>query len=380
MPGMAMDRLRERKHAMTAFPAITVREETDFWISPCFAPNDPVRATVVIPTFCARATLPRAIQSALNQTMQDIEVIVIDDASTDSSWHLIGQMIARDRRIRGIRNKRNCGKSTSMNRAIAVARGRWLAVLDADDWYHSDRLRSLTEIAEARRVDMVADNQFLYDAKAEAIVGTPWPPSETNWNLTLDDLLIGSDASWSFNLGMLKPIQRLEFIRRASLTYEERARQGEDFINLLQFCLARGSAVVVDTPYYYYTQPVGTISRQPSCESRARYDFAEMCNINQRYLTAARPILTPAQTAFLERRCNLLKSLEYFHQFKECLATFDVTGAMARVMRHPSLLGFALERICARYFKRAGAGKVERVASHARYRTAQCAHYGASSD
>src|SRR5207237_9709326 len=129
-------------------------EEADYWISACSPAGEPIRATIIVPTYCAEATLRRALRSALDQTMRNIEVIVVDDASTDSSWDLIRDLLREDSRLRALRNTQNCGKSIGMNRAIAHARGAWLAVLDADDWYDPERLAALVALAEARHADM----------------------------------------------------------------------------------------------------------------------------------------------------------------------------------------------------------------------------------
>jgi len=85
-------------------------------------PNQPVHVTIVVPTFSAEATLERALRSVLNQSMHEIEVIVVDDASTDSSWNLIRALALEDPRVRGVLNKTNCGKPVGMNRAITLAR------------------------------------------------------------------------------------------------------------------------------------------------------------------------------------------------------------------------------------------------------------------
>src|SRR5260221_2175247 len=299
--------------------AIEMQEETDFWISANAAPTAPIRATIIVPTYNAESTLLRALRSALDQTMRNLEVIVVDDASTDASWSIISELLREDPRLRAMLNKQNCGKPIGMNRAIALARGEWLAVLDSDDWYHVDRLAALVALSEAQHADMAADNQFFFDATAHRIVGNAWPVGRTSWQLSFDDFVIGSNAYRTFNLGRLKPVLRMNFIRRTGLAYEERARHGQDFFYLLQFYISGGKAAVTDTAYYYYTQPFGAVSRQWSHAARRRYDFQTAYDINQRYLATASQTLTRLQAARLRKRNSRLKSLEYFYQAKECV-------------------------------------------------------------
>src|SRR5205814_279185 len=120
------------------------------------------------------------------------------------------------------------------------ARGRWIAVLDADDWYHRDRLTELTSAGEAAGADLIADNQFFFDAVANDVVGTAWANRSAQWLLSFDDFLAGSDAYQTFNFGMLKPVVRADFIIRSGLVYEAEQRNGEDFLYLLQFYLQGG--------------------------------------------------------------------------------------------------------------------------------------------
>jgi glycosyltransferase involved in cell wall biosynthesis len=158
-----------------------VQEGADFWISPDRQGRAPVDVTIIIPTYQAEATLSRAVRSVIEQSLRNIEIIVADDGSTDSSWRQIADWLPGEPRLRALRNHRNRGKSTAMNCATRFARGRWLAVLDADDWYHPNRLAALVAIGETAQADMVADNQLFYDAAAETIIGPAWPIIGPAW-------------------------------------------------------------------------------------------------------------------------------------------------------------------------------------------------------
>lgn len=330
-------------------PIRLLQEDEECWFTPCrIPPGADVAATVVIPTYSAEETLLRAVHSVLTQTLRDLEVIVIDDASTDQSWELVLDLLPRDGRVRAVRHKNNSGKPIAMNRGIAMARGRWLAVLDADDWYHSDRLASLIELGEQTSADMVSDNQFLYDASAARVVGTAWPERAAAWPLDFDDFLRGSNAYHSFNLGMLKPVIRTDFMRRVGLGYEVEARHGQDFFHLLQFYLAGGKGVVSDQPLYFYTQPFGQISRQWSHSQRKRYNFQNAYMINERYLKRAMEVLPPRQWKRLKARNDRLRLLEDYFRTREALGRGDYLSAAGQAVRHPAMLGYLLGRVAER--------------------------------
>lgn len=358
---------------MDEVPAIRLQEEEDCWLSPCrIAPSSDVAVSVVIPTYNAQDTLLRAVHSVLNQSLSDIEVIIVDDASPDQTWEVISDLLPQDQRVRGVRHKANGGKPIAMNRAIGYARGRWLAVLDADDWYHTERLATLVAEGERSGADMVADNQFLYDASAARVVGTAWPEAQSAWPLDLDDYLRGSSAFQSFSLGMLKPVIRLDFMRRVGLGYEVKARHGQDFFHLLQFYMSGGKGVVCDRPLYFYTQPYGQISRQWSHSARKRYNFQNAYEINDRYLQEAQKLLPAEQWKRLRTRNRHLKLLENYHRTRESIGRREWISAVGLVARHPAMVGYVLGRIFERISSTPGYYKnIHRIARRAAKRAAR---------
>ena len=102
-----------------------------------------------MPAYNSAATLPRAVQSALAQDLRDLEILIIDDGRATTTAEVAAALAAADPRVRAITLPRNRGKPFAMNTGIAPARGRWIAVLDADDWYAPDRLSTLIAIGGA---------------------------------------------------------------------------------------------------------------------------------------------------------------------------------------------------------------------------------------
>jgi glycosyltransferase involved in cell wall biosynthesis len=99
-----------------------------------------MKFSVVIPLFNKARYIERTIASVLDQTMDDFEIVVVDDGSTDDGAMLVQRI--SDSRIRVIKQK-NSGVSAARNNGIAAARGEWIAFLDADDWHHPQYLETL---------------------------------------------------------------------------------------------------------------------------------------------------------------------------------------------------------------------------------------------
>lgn len=341
-------------------------------------PSLPPLVTVVIPAHAAASTLGRAIQSVLGQSLKEIEVIIVDDASTDATWPLIADVLPQDERVRAIRHQSNRGKSVAMNRAISIARGRWLAVLDADDWYHRDRLAALVELGERCQAEMVADNQTFYDAPASAYVGTAWPTGDAAWELGFDDFLIGADAYETFNLGMIKPVVRCDFIHASGLMYEEKAKNCQDFFYIMQFYVAGGRLFIIDTPYYYYTQPFGAISRCWSHTGRSHYNFKIACDISEQYLSAIKGCISLRQMGRLAARARQMRTLERYYQVRELFLHRHWGAALGLYARNPRMLDYLLRRIANRLSKHpAYFSKIHRIARRSRHLAPDVREYGA---
>lgn len=96
--------------------------------------------SVVMPAYNAQRTLPASIASALAQDHRDLELIVVDDCSSDGTWELVQQAARGDARIRPIRHARNGGVAAARNTAIAAAGGRYISFLDSDDRWLAGKL------------------------------------------------------------------------------------------------------------------------------------------------------------------------------------------------------------------------------------------------
>jgi glycosyltransferase involved in cell wall biosynthesis len=113
--------------------------------------------TVVIAAFNAKAHIEEACLSALRQTYRTLEVIVVDDGSTDDTSRIVERLAASDSRVRLIR-QHNQGVAAARNAAIAAARGEFIAPLDADDLWHAAKVEKQVQ----RLQECGADTGFVY--------------------------------------------------------------------------------------------------------------------------------------------------------------------------------------------------------------------------
>lgn len=106
------------------------------------------RVSIVMPAYNAARFIAEAIESVIAQTLPDWELIVVDDASTDDTAACVQACARRDARIHCVRNERNLGAAQTRNRAIDLARGRYIAFLDSDDVWLPHKLATQVAFME----------------------------------------------------------------------------------------------------------------------------------------------------------------------------------------------------------------------------------------
>jgi len=106
----------------------------------------PPTISVVIASYNYGHFLPHAIRSVQAQTLQDWECIIVDDASIDNTPEVVAEFMRKDPRIQYIRNAENVGEGRTRNLGNSMARGEFIAVLDADDWWDPEKLESQVDV------------------------------------------------------------------------------------------------------------------------------------------------------------------------------------------------------------------------------------------
>lgn len=111
--------------------------------------QDEVTVSVIMAAWNAEGTVGAAAGSILDQSWRNIELLVVDDASSDGTWSVLQDIAARDGRVRLMRNPRNVGPYVSKNLALRHARGAWVTGQDADDWSHPQRIERQVRAMQA---------------------------------------------------------------------------------------------------------------------------------------------------------------------------------------------------------------------------------------
>lgn len=298
-----------------------------------YRPSKPPRVTVIIPAFNAADTLARAVFSVLAQSERSLQVVIVDDCSRDETANVALGFAASDPRVTVLRLRENGGRSVALNRATDLATGAWIAVVDADDWCAPTRLERLVDLAEAAGLEMAADNQLFVDGDTRRCHGFAFPPSDRSRTIDLDGYLAGSNALAGFDLGMLKPVFRADFIRRHRIEYHADARNGQDFYVLLCFFMAGGRALLIDEPLYHYVRPIRTMWRHTTRVAGKRYRYDLMRATNDHYIATFGARMTADQRRKLVKRGRDLALMRRLHLVKTTLRAGQLGGLAWRALK-----------------------------------------------
>jgi glycosyltransferase involved in cell wall biosynthesis len=113
------------------------------------------KVSVIIPVYNVEAYLRQCLDSVVNQTLKEIEIICIDDGSTDGSAAILQEYAAKDERIK-ILTQVNSGAGAARNAGLAAAKGEWLSFLDADDEFAPEMFSEMVGAGEQSSADVVA--------------------------------------------------------------------------------------------------------------------------------------------------------------------------------------------------------------------------------
>ncbi len=301
--------------------------------------------SILIAAFQAEAYLVRSIENALMQDGVTVEVIVVDDASTDDTYGVARAMADRDGRVTALRLPENAGPAGARNAALAQARGTWVAVLDADDRMVPRRLQRMIALAEkvgadGDGVDIVLGNLAEVDETGQPLADEPFiTDPDAPVRLTAERFLAGNlRAVGGHNLGYLKPLVRRAFLEREGISYDSDLRNGEDF-HLVLCCLLSGAEVWFSPdPDYLYTRRKGSVSAASAIDHLNALIRAEMDLL-------VHPALTPELRELLDRRRRGLIDLRTTETVLQALKARRIGRARAALAARPRATALVLRQL-----------------------------------
>lgn len=205
--------------------------------------------SVVIPIYNVEKYLKKCIDSILNQSFNDFEIILVNDGSTDSSIEICNEYIEKDCRIILI-NKKNGGASSARNAGINVAKGKYVSFIDSDDCINDNYFNILVEKAEMNNCDVIVSGCKTIPNNVNIV-----PSYKLNTVLRGTDFILSSDNVHSKNelSAVFRCLYRLKLIKQNEILFNEKIFIGEDIIFNLEVLVNSDRVMAIADILYYYT-------------------------------------------------------------------------------------------------------------------------------
>ncbi len=282
--------------------------------------ND-ILISVIVPVYNVKDYLKRCVNSILNQTYTKLEIILVDDGSTDGSSSICDEYKKKDNRIVVI-HKPNGGLSSARNAAIQIARGDYFSFVDSDDYIEPNMLETMLNLCLENKVLMCCCGRFdEYEESGESKVGLCPQNSEVLSSEKIVRMLFaweGMDsAAWDklFHKNLWKTIRFPE------------GMVCEDMRVIYKACLISGQVVTCNRPFYHYCHHANSISTASFSSNRLdllqqTYDI--YCYIREHYpsLLDAATLLRVEETAYIAKEIGKLAKkdfLKFKADYKECV-------------------------------------------------------------
>lgn len=235
--------------------------------------NNARKVSIIIPIYNTEKYVSQCLESVLNQTLRDIEIICINDGSRDNSLRILQNYAQQDNRIVVVDIK-NSGAGIARNKGLEIAKGEYIGFIDSDDWVSENYFEELYTLTKANNADMSATSKAVlwYSEDKADYKYLGFNENETVCK-TIEDkerVVITTGVTWN-------KIYRNSFLKKNNIKcYEIKGCACEDnYFSVLSIILAN-TIIVTDTCEYYYRQNPESITKAAKTEK----DF----NVTELYL------------------------------------------------------------------------------------------------
>lgn len=217
------------------------------------------RLSIIVPVYNTAAFLPRCLESLIGQTYRNLEIICVDDGSTDGSAAILDEYAAKDVRIKVI-HQENAGVSAARNRGLDAATGELVAFVDADDWLEANTYETAVQ-AFCAGVDMVCFG-CMVDGVSDATL------EEYCNRIPSGQVQVTPRLVSRMNASVWNKVYRRKLLEDYDIRFPEGVAYGED--SAFFYCVAGVGTWIIGLPqrFYHYEQTPGSAMSRPDFNQR----------------------------------------------------------------------------------------------------------------
>lgn len=224
--------------------------------------NKNIKISVIIPAYNVEEYIEKTLRSVMNQTLKEIEIIVINDESKDNTLSIIKRVMLEDKRIILI-DKKNGGVSQARNDGIKIAKGEYISFIDGDDWIEEDFFRDAYKYGIENNLDMIACDMVLDYMKKNS--------SKICSEFKIDKIISGKEyLNFYYNndviRGVANKIIKKDIFIKNDLFFLENLSSGEDMNLTIKLGYIVSRIGKINGTYYHYIQHSKSVSKQDSSD------------------------------------------------------------------------------------------------------------------
>jgi glycosyltransferase involved in cell wall biosynthesis len=233
--------------------------------------TDIIKISIIVPVHNTSNYLRKCIESLINQTLKEIEIIFVNDGSTDNSLVILDEYAARDKRISVI-SQENYGPGSARNAGIKLAKGEYLRFVDSDDFVDLTMYEKLYKNAIFYNSDVVIVGIYLYDTNTGAI--WTFRNSEIYKAFSNEGIFTAAEHPVLMQyVGIWDKLYKRELVEKYSLVVPENCLY-EDVLFPIQAYVLADRISLIDEPLYYYRKFAGnSIVDRETKEDDHKFDF-----------------------------------------------------------------------------------------------------------
>ncbi len=229
------------------------------------------KISVIVPVYNVEQYLEKCLDSLINQTLKDIEIILVNDGSTDNSYNIMKSYREKNKDKIICLTKENGGQATARNMALKVARGEYVTFVDSDDWIDLNMLKSMFDIAKKDDLDIVSCASATVKSdeirKIEKIVTS---------DSDLKDYVLNE-------IGPCQKIVKISILKENNISFPN-IRAYEDIAIIPSLILYTNKIKHIDKVYYYYYIRDGSTMKQTKYSDKLEQIFFSLMHLEDAFI------------------------------------------------------------------------------------------------
>jgi len=221
-----------------------------------------VTISIIVPVYNAEKYLKKCVDSILEQTYEDIELILVNDGSTDQSGRICDEYSQRSKRVVTI-HKKNGGSTNARKAGLRAAKGNYIGFADADDWIETDYLEKMAKVQYDTEADIIVSNHFHDIGEDSKKVCSNFPIGLYKKEQLLSRLIYsGRFFEYGLQPHMVTKLFRKEILLKTQLCVDDRIIIGEDAAVVYPSVLEADRIYISNICGYHYVQHSGSMTKK----------------------------------------------------------------------------------------------------------------------